>query len=661
MEPRLSAEEVVLESGERVSRARLTVQLGSDFGPRQARERFHAGLRVVVRTDERVPGARHMLFDGTVAELDWSWSSDAESTGRMSLVALGSGHGLTGQPGTGVFGRAVRSLEIERGLSSDSSRWESRSRHISALRCLFNANGRGNRSAEYLRVVSVGGQILRVPVFVDDGSVEGREWNFGEVLRYLVWFHLPTEGPVGAGNVWEITQFLDAPGSAVPFGRALLECPRDLMCEATNLLEALTLVTARAGLRFHVETVNASGLALSQLRVWDSSSGGQRHVRMGSKVWDPKAVADVAGANESFDSFLERNNTHRGRSSWRRVTWVTSPMVIGGVKKYEISAELVPGWVPVGELDNVASGNVAAMKALALTEEVVRAGGPEVTGSDWYRRFHRRGDDFASYALVARAWVLNESGEYGGATYNRNAPFDSYSAFDLASAIGADVTDAGRWMRRRRRLLPFEESGEGKDGEGVVVEVSFDSGQSWWEPGCEIKVMADRCGIRLGCSNPTELGAPGTDPAEQNMWFSLIDGTFRVRIRALVESDERIVVSGRVMGAGDSGAVARTMLVYRPDDYGFVRSNEVMVDDTESARNLADRLAGRLAGEDRGTIAAAPWLERSFGIGDVVVDALGIGGSGARAVVLSKRYVLSADGVETELIGGPMSAEAEVL
>ena len=659
LDPYLHPEEIVLESGEKISRARLAVRLGAELSPRQARRRYQADRRVMVRTDEPSAGRRHMLFEGYLQEMNWWWTGEQGPTTRMVIEARHVAERLATDPRSQIIGRAVRSMHIERRLQADPMAWSHRSESLTGLPCRFNAAGRGNRSPENLRVSTSTGQDLTIPLFVEDHSPAATRWTYGEVLRYLVWFHLPADGSVGPGNAYQVTQYLDDPAATSPLGKVLLECPRDLVCEATNLLEALLLVTAEAGLRFHVETINVDGRARSQLKVWDPASGQPRRLSLGGRPWDSSAAPDAQMAGESLDTFLDRNNTHRGGSRKDRAAVVTSPVVVGGAKRYEIVAELVPGWLPEKGLDDVAPADRNVMKAQAMTEEMILAGAPETFSHQWYTRYHRQGGEHDLHGAVARKWVLNEAGDYDGQVYNRSTPFDSYEPFDFASAVGADRTDARHWMRRRRRLLALPSNhATGAPGR-LLVEISFDSGTTWSEPPCEVSVLADECGVFLDCLNPTDLAAPEQDRRQQNMWYALIDGTFRLRVRALVESDERVLVRGVDRAGGDASATPRSMVVYRPDDFQFVRSSAETIDDTPIAQQYADRLARHMSGDIRQSLGAIPWLDCACQIGDSLLEPRGFGEGLAVAVILAKRYLLAEGRAETELYGGPVFPLAE--
>ena len=96
------------------------------------------------------------------------------------------------------------------------------------------------------------------------------------------------------------------------------------------------------------------------------------------------------------------------------------------------------------------------------------------------------------------------------------------------------------------------------------MEVSFDSGTTWHQQAGGVRILEDRIGVYFEAENPTEITPPGVDPADQNLWYALIDQTFRVRVTGLIESDDRVLAT-RPAGEVDSVTLqANGMVVRRP-------------------------------------------------------------------------------------------------
>jgi hypothetical protein len=143
------------------------------------------------------------------------------------------------------------------------------------------------------------------------------------------------------------------------------------------------------------------------------------------------------------------------------------------------------------------------------------------------------------------------------------------------------------------------------------------------------------------------------------MWYALLDGTFRVRVRALVESDERIVARGIGPLGSDAPISVKSLVVYRPDDFECTLSTRETIDDTADMQRFADRLAAQLGHNKRFSLGAMPWLDGDYQIGDCLVEPFGLGGVLDSAVILAKRFILVGGRAETELLGGPVFATSE--
>ncbi|MCK6483609.1 MAG: hypothetical protein HUU22_15060 [Phycisphaerae bacterium] len=207
-------------------------------------------------------------------------------------------------------------------------------------------------------------------------------------------------------------------------------------------------------------------------------------------------------------------------------------------RRFDLTMPLVPGWIPAGSLDNVPPDDRAAARAAALTPDDVPALGDDPNDNTWFRRYHAAGAEFAAHADVARLWVLNEDGRFDAASYNRNAPFDAYAPFRFDELMPAGEAPP-TWTRRPRPLLPLSDAAARLFAGGVRVEMSFDGGAAWFVLTRGYVVLADRAGIRLTVDNPLEITPPHRTPAQQNLWYALIEQTFRLRVTAAVESDVR--------------------------------------------------------------------------------------------------------------------------
>ena len=664
-----------------LSAARIVVRLDNAFGVFEARQRYHADLRLVARTDHVDPVERVILFDGYPSAQETEW----ESQGRRDRWTFG----FEAEPAyarlarlreTQIFGRHVRNGAIEDGLIADPAMWRDKSILVSALPCLFNLDGVPNCDPTPLTISLPSGQTRSVHVFTADGESDAIAWTFATVLRYLVWFYRSGEGPVDEGNVFSATDGYvtltpadrDGLDESDPLGRAMVRAPESLACEATNLVEALGALTDAAGVHITPESVNVNGQPRTQLRLWSPAAGPIRWLALARGGVDTSGQPRYDTTAKRADQILDDNNTYRAKFTWDHTRIVNAPIVVGGVKRYEMTVELMPGWLPETNLDNVDAPDRAAAKALALTREQAEALGSSVTNNAWFRKHHREGRDFKFNAHIARRWVLNEDGRYDASLYNRNAPFDIYQPFDFSTVTDASVTTPGAWMRRARRFdPPITRVAEGH-GLGVWVEISFDSGSTWHQQASGVRVLDNQAGITFEAENPTDIAPSGVDPRKQNLWYALVDQTLRVRVTAVVESDDRLIQAIGPDRAKSPTVQAWSRLAYRPDAFEFVsrlnttnvlasvnpNATDIGRDDTDLARALAVELLETHQDRRVHATPAIPWLDTEYAIGDRLAGVRGQGLSLATTIgpearypaIIGKRYRLTEQRYETELL-----------
>jgi len=457
--------------------------------------------------------------------------------------------------------------------------------------------------------------------------------------------------------------------------------PVSLACEATSLIEALHLLTAAAGIHLTAETDNVGGSPVTKLRLWSAEAGPVRRLYLarGGRRADGTAWYETRG--RSVSAVLSDNNTYRGEVTWDHGSIMNSPVVIGDVKRYEMTVSLWPGWRPVGGLDDVAEQDRATAKAQALTPEQVEALGDEAESSSWYRMYHRQGSQFKYYTDVARLWVLNEDGAYPGSLYNRYAPFDDYRPFDFSTVASADVTRPGVWMRRPRPLQPTISVSMDGRSLGVWVEISFDGGVTWQQQSGGVRVLEDRAGIYLECENPCEICPTGVDPAVQNMWYALVDQTFRVRVTAVFDSDERLIGTFPTDRLVSPTLKTCAMVLYRPQSFRYasrsgttnvlstVGMGPVEQDDSEAIARLAERLARTNQDRQVKVLPAIPWIETGYALGDRISEIRGrevrfatAMGAGMRwPSILEREFVLKDGRYETRLVLGITEVPAEAV
>jgi len=636
---RIRVSEVHSVIGDRISGARADVRLDDAFDLVDARERYHSDLRFVVFVGDSVSGERRVLFDGyPVVQRSSRRGGLQGALDRYEITAVGVLSRWAQDARSWVFGRRMRNGLIEDGLESSPNAFADQSVLVSALPCVFNLDDAPNRSAEPVEVLDAAGRTHRIFLFTYDGDPAARRWSLVDALRYVIWFYHTSDGPIS------IDAFMDATAAAVdvdPLNRGpfipanatidrLLTDANDLNCEATNLVEAINLVADAAGLLAGVDSTIADGAARCSFRIFAANDGRLHSLNLawggrysdGSPRYDTSRLTagDVTRDNQLVDVDIR----------WRHDNVVTAPMVVGGVKRFEMTVPLVPGWVPEIDLDNVAFVDRDDAKSLAVTPDIEEFLGDLVEDIPWYQKYHRRGSDFDAHRDVGRLWVLNEDGVFDGATYNRNAPFDDYQPFDFSTVADATVTIRGRWARRLRPLLAAITRDADGNGLGVVVEVSYDSGFTWHPPVGAVAVDKVRAAIRFNISNPTAMVEPDGDFLVTNLWYALIDQTFRVRATAVFESDDRLHVGHSPNPVAAATSRRNGALIYEPRLYELASregtTNALItsqpgrqldeVDDTRAAEFAVQRLAGAQQSGAVEVTARIPWIDHAIALGD---------------------------------------------
>lgn len=671
VDPRLRVEEVSQACGARIGSARVSVLLDDEMDGEEVRRLYHPDRRLIVTTEGPDPRAREILFEGFPPVQVCRWDGRIGREGEQYVFEAEHVWGRYNRDRSAwIYGRRMRNGAIEEGLVSDPAAFASQSALITAMPCVFNADGAANQAIEPLLVAAPDGGLRLVHVFAVEGQPAAK-WTYATALRYLVWFHLERGGPVGEGNTFAETEALAAgdPSEAGSLWAALVREPVSLNCEAVTLVEALGRLTEAAGVHVTAETFNDEGRPRTQLRLFSPRGGACRklHLVRGGRYSD--GVARYDASTRSAREVLADNNTYRGQVAWDHRPVVNHAVVIGDVKRYELTVPLWPGWRPTASLDNVAPESRTAAKMLALTPDVVSALGENVVLYDWYRRYHRDGAFHHQHSDVGRLWVLNEDGSFDASTYNRNPPFDVYKAFDFSTVLDRSETQPGSWSRRVRPFAPsLTRSPEGRSL-GVHVEVSFNSGVTWVRPNGEVSVLAERAAIHFDCDNPTQIVPPGVLPPVQNMWYAIVDQTFRVRVTAVIEGDDRLMATFGPQGLDAPTVQVNGRVIHRSSSLRFAsrrvgssifRYSDDAVkerDDSAVAANLAVWLARSRQDRDVRVAPAIPWIETGYAIGERISEIAGrylrfattSGADMQYPCVVERRFVLQDERYDTVL------------
>jgi hypothetical protein len=634
VDARLRVERIEQRGDDRLSTAQLSARLDDGFDLLSAVARYHPDLRVRVRWDSAAPVDGDVLFDG-YPQTHHSHRAGLPRAGERFAIAADSAYTRwTDDPRAQVFGRQMRTGAIEDGLAADPAAYRGRSEHVAGLPCLFNQDGLPNRAAEPLSVVDAAGEPHAIYPFTDERDPTAEHWSLLDAARYLVWFHHAPGAPIRIDQFLRDTRIgVGASESESSPGRwparwleRLAARAIDLNCEATNLAEALALLADAAG----VHVVCLPALGPSRFAIWAAEDGAVDDVALAWGGRHPDGSPRYATARLPAADVVADNQLQAVDLRWDQRDVVNAVRVVGAVRRWELTVPLVPGWSPQGGLDNVAPIDRAAAKADALTPDAIEFFQDVLETFEWYRRFHRDGSEFADFADVARLWVLNEDGAFGAA-FDRNPPFDQYAPFDFAAVASAAGILPGAWVRRARPMQrPLTADADGSS-RPVWVEVSFDSGATWHRPVGAVEVLNERAGIRFGLANPTAMVETDGDWLVQNMWYALIDQTFRVRATAVFEADERVNVSVGSGSAATATSRVRAGLDYAPREYrgdargpiniladAFPDAEAEEVDDTAAARRAAAQAVARARTTAVEADFIVPWIDRRWPLGSRV-------------------------------------------
>ena len=260
---------------------------------------------------------------------------------------------------------------------------------------------------------------------------------------------------------------------------------RDLDVTGLNLVEALHRCCERIGLKFKfVPRLVDNGP--SQAIVFYRAGTGR-----------------VVELNcQPADQQLSISKTNIAQIHSRKKFWpLTHKYIVqGDFKIYEATFELIKAWDPAFEQNNYDSLSPSTNAGFCQVKDV-------------YRK-----------------WCLNEAGQYSGSPYNQGDVFDFSQIFQSSN-----------FVHRRRRFWPSLTTDVQGRSLGYFLQVSYDSGQSWWQYLHAFNILLDECGVWLS-----------SDQLDMDTWAAALQGSLRFRITASVVSDERltaVAVNGPVNSA----------------------------------------------------------------------------------------------------------------
>jgi hypothetical protein len=299
---------------------------------------------------------------------------------------------------------------------------------------------------------------------------------------------------------------------------------RDLDVTGLNLAEALHRCCERIGLKFKFVP-----------RLADDGTGQ-------AIVFYRAGSGRVVELNcQPADQQLSISKTNIARIHSRKKFWPVTHKYIGqgDFKIYEATFELIKAWDAGLEQNNYDSFSPST------------------------------NPNFCQIKDVYRKWCLNEAGQYSGPTYNQGDAFDFSQIFQSSN-----------FVHRRRRFRPSLTTDVQGRSLGYFLQVSYDSGQSWWQYLHAFNILLDECGVWLS-----------SDRLDMDIWAAALQGFLRFRITASVVSDERLAAVA-VNGPVNSTApvVEHVMTLPRQFKYRKVSDQSIFTEASSQAFGKPDEV-----------------------------------------------------------------------
>ena len=639
-------------------------------------------IRVLVSHAD--PAFSKCLFEGYVATATVTWSSSPESHNQGIHFACDS---ILSRWRTDIEAQVIGRW-VHGNLPDPPEFIEENLRLIENQPCVFNEGGEPNCSPHPFEVtIPFDDGEVTVPLYVFAprdmamlGPVYDEQppipWTFARAVFYLIYMYgrraypNPTDlPPIGlprglldklADGLIDMEPVDDPLVIEDPLERALLLAPKGLQTDRTSLLEALSMLSSAGDLHFHVDhdidggDVLASDYVKSSINIWATGQTFKNTIRIrrGVPRLEPPTSPQLALAENKH---MSADLTYDSRS----VT--NAPLVVGGEKRYEVTVELVPGWLIHENLDDVEEDDWADARAFWELPPLWR----EEAVPPHLRKYLLGDVNHAEVADVGRLWVLNEAGRYqdedafGNPLYARELgpPHDAaaYAPFDFSYAGIVDYKlqegeeepvpvglEEERWARVPRPLrdplthLPEERV-------PPRVDASFDDGATWETVDVPVHIAEKEAAIVFTPTSPLEVHSAAGGPFGDNMFFAIIERRFRVRVSGVVIGDDFLIPRRSVAAVVPGSPMSQTMSrVYdRPNfeqwlrleagsvlstppiplvDPGGEERRELLAADTwrkAVGRRMGDRqVSGR---------ASTPWLDTTVEISFRVSSVDGVG------------------------------------
>ncbi|GMU22834.1 MAG: hypothetical protein AMXMBFR13_29180 [Phycisphaerae bacterium] len=703
-----------IDSSTRTPEPALTPGSVLDGSPRPGFATFLSPDQRVIVGRPRLPGASEedddgeeestieILFSGYCDRPMYNERSDGGRTERgFTLLIESMLKRISDAQHAQIIGRRMRSPDAQRALDlhihdggevSEPFGDPTSIINVQAQPCTFNALGQPNRAAVPISA-QIGSEQVILHVFADDNDPTAEAWTWAQALRYLVFWHLfrvqagasldDLSGGLADGNVIELTSDLvtldsfSRPASPVDreeaFKYAMLGMPKDFKAEGFSFPEAMILLTDETGTHFTVRTENmAEGeegaltdLPIDRLYIWARGSG---------PIKDLYKEATFADRGMDAGELFQKHNVHQLSLEADYSDVIPLPIVLGDVRRYEVTLNLTPGWKPDSNLD-IDTGDAELIKTKVKEAEAHHhLEGTALDADTWFRRYHKQGKAFHLYSDVGRRWVLNETGFYKPWLYARDygpwgeqayVPWEPSSAGLWDNYIDDDGNEQQRailsWARVGRPLSECFSADAEHRSYGIVVEVTYDNGINWRRFTAACRSLPNEAGIHIEGDDLTDI----VDPTNTDMsfWEGMLRGTARLRVTGVIPGDERlqpnlkaskyfpatpnptsriINVAGRFRSNRRDAAYNRFAdeIGGAPNPDAALAETVETADDLAAIQSFGESLLELLTTRQLSATPVIPWLSTDYLVGDCIRE---IRGAGIRlhttAQAQQRRYV----------------------
>ena len=515
--------------------------------------------------------------------------------------------------------------------------WSTVATHVAALPAIFNLNGKPNRMKRpisYDAASSWGAYPIHVFTYDDDPNAE--YWTFLQALRYLVMVYLPytdLDSSVGPDNLFDVDRSgpalspwwskaesdIASPATVLKgWEEHMIRNCHSLAVDGKNLLEALQIISAQSGMRFHETHMNSTQpdeelRVLSWINFWtpgDNASECFSLERDGLQF-------DSSGNVRPVDDMLDASNTANASLQVDYGNTHSQLIVVGGREWLTVVSELVPGWLPNSRWDDVPSANWDSFNEDAATEDA-----PFASNKDgiFYSRFNVRGDQFADvdYMAVGRLWCIDPAGELDPDDYNRTfGPYNDYQPWEIPGVL--DTV-------RRRRVMRKVPTADGEQDLGIVLEISIDSGVHWYPLETKCRLIPERTAICFLAPDLLAIGQTLFEDEElntaeiKNLYDAYLQRVLRIRATFQIDTDARLIETVST-SASPLSAHEPTKMIIRAKDFQLKSTDTEVAaslaarlqerDDSETAERFAEAILADAAGSKWKGNVHIPWVEVS--------------------------------------------------